>query len=44
MGILKKFSLKTLVERFGLSFKRFPIAMLLTLLLGCFLIYLNHGG
>lgn len=44
MGILKKFSLKTLIGRFGLSFKRFPIAMLLTLLLGCFLIYLNHGG
>lgn len=44
MGILKNFSLKTMVERFGLSFKRFPIAMLLTLLLGCFLIYLNHGG
>ena len=44
MGILKKFSLKTLIGRFGLSFKRFPIAMLLTLLLGCYLIYLNHGG
>ena len=44
MGILKKFSLKSLVERFGQSFKRFPIAMLLTLLLGCYLIYLNHDG
>ena len=44
MDIFKKFSLKTLVERFGHSFKRFPIAMLLTLLLGCFLIYLNHSG
>ena len=44
MGILKKISLKSLVERFGQSFKRFPIAMLLTLLLGCYLIYLNHDG
>lgn len=44
MDIFKKFSLKSLVERFGQSFKRFPIAMLLTLLLGCYLIYLNHGG
>ena len=31
-------------ERFGQSFKRFPIAMLLSLFLVCFLIYLNHGG
>ena len=44
MGFFKRFSLKRLVERFGQSFMRFPIAMLLTLLLGCFLIYLNHGG
>ena len=44
MGFLKRFSLKSTAERFGQSFKRFPIAMLLTLLLGCFLIHLNHGG
>lgn len=44
MDIVKNFSLKSLVERFGQSFKRFPIAMLLTLLLGCYLIYLNHHG
>ena len=44
MGFLKRFSLKRTAERFGQSFKRFPIAMLLTLLLGCYLIYLNHGG
>lgn len=41
---LKRFSLRGVIERFGHSFLRFPIAMLLTLLLGCFLIYLNHGG
>lgn len=41
---LKSYSLSTLVERFGQSFKRFPIAMLLTLFLACFLIYDNHGG
>lgn len=44
MVAFKKFSLKSLVEQFGQSFKRFPVAMLLTLLLGCFLIYLVHGG
>ena len=44
MGFIKRFSLKKLTERFGESFMRFPIAMLLTLLLGGFLIYLNHGG
>ena len=44
MGFFKRFSLKRLAERFGQSFMRFPIAMLLTLLLGCFLIYLNHGS
>ncbi len=44
MDILKKFSLNSLVERFGQSFMRFPIAMLLTLFLACFLIYANHGG
>lgn len=44
MGFLKRFSIKAIAERFGQSFKRFPIAMLLTLLLGGFLIYLNHGG
>lgn len=41
---LKSYSLSTLVERFGQSFKRFPIAMLLSLFLTCFLIYLCHDG
>ncbi len=41
---LKNYSFSTLVERFGQSFKRFPIAMLLSLFLTCFLIYLCHGG
>lgn len=44
MDIINKFSFSTLVERFGQSFKRFPIAMLLTLFLACFLVFLNHGG
>ena len=44
MDMLKKFSLSGLVERFGQSFRRFPIAMLLTMFLACFLIYLNHNG
>jgi len=41
---LKKISLKVLVERFGQSFKRFPLAMLFTLFLTCFIIYRSHGG
>ncbi len=44
MAILKKLSLSGLVERFGQSFRRFPLAMLLMVFLACFLIYLNHGG
>lgn len=44
MENLKKFSLKSMLGQFGQSFKRFPIAILLTLLLGCYIIYLNHGG
>ena len=44
MKNLKKFSLKSMLGQFGQSFKRFPISMLLTLLLGCYIIYLNHGG
>lgn len=44
MGFIKKFSFSAMVERFGQSFKRFPIAMLLTAFLTCFLIFLNHGG
>lgn len=44
MGIIKNFSFGTLVERFGQSFKRFPVAMLLVWFLTGFLIYLNHGG
>ena len=44
MGILKKFSFKTLVERLGQSVMRFPLAMLFVLFLTGFIIYLNHGG
>ena len=44
MGILKKFSLKAQIERFGQSIKRFPLAMLFVLFLTGFIIYLNHGG
>lgn len=44
MGIIKKFSFSAMVERFGQSFKRFPIAMLLIAFLTGFLIFLNHGG
>lgn len=44
MGLLKKISLRNLVERFGESFRRFPLAMLFTLFLACFLIYIIHEG
>ena len=44
MVSLKKYSLRALIERFGQSFRRFPIAMLFTLFLTFFLIYLSHGG
>ena len=33
-----------MIERFGQSFRRFPLAMLFTLFLTCLLIYLSHGG
>lgn len=41
---LKKFSFSGLIERLGRSLRRFPIAMLLVMVLACFLIYRNHGG
>ena len=44
MNFLKKFSFSSLVGRFGQSFKRFPLAMLFTLFLAGFLIFLNHDG
>ena len=44
LDYMKKLSLRKLIERFGQSFKRFPLAMLFTLFLGCFLIFLIHGG
>ena len=44
MDIFKKYSLSDFIGRFGQSFKRFPLAMLLSLFLACFLIYINHGG
>ena len=44
MVSLKRFSLRALIERFGQSFRRFPLAMLFTLFLTCFLIFLSHDG
>ncbi len=44
MGFNKKLSLHSLVEQFGQSFRRFPVAMALVLFLTGFLLYLNHGG
>ena len=44
MDMLKRLSLHTAVERFGNSFRRFPLAMLFAVFLACFLIYLNHQG
>ena len=44
MGFLKRFSLKRTAERFGQSFKRFPVAMLFIIFLTGFLVYLNHSG
>ena len=44
MGILKKLSMRTAADRFGQTFKRFPLAMLLVIFLTGFIIYLNHGG
>ena len=41
---LKSFSFRALIERFGQSFRRFPLAMLFTLFLTCFLIFLSHDG
>lgn len=44
MGYSKKMSMHSLVDSFGQSFKRFPVAMVLVLFLTGFLLYLNHGG
>ena len=44
MVSLKKYYLRALIGCFGQSFRRFPIAMLFTLFLTFFLIYLSHGG
>ena len=44
MGIFKKISLRAAVDRFGQTFKRFPLATLFVIFLTCFVIYLNHGG
>lgn len=44
MAFLKGISFGRLVERFGQSFKRFPVAMLFILAVTCVLIYFNHGG
>lgn len=44
MGFSKKFSMHSLADSFGQSFRRFPVAIVLVLFLTCFLLYLNHGG
>ena len=44
MGKLKNLSIVALFKRFGRSIRRFPLAMLFTLLLVCFLFYIIHGG
>lgn len=44
MGKLKNLSIVALFKRFGQSKRRFPLAMLFTLLLVCFLFYIIHGG
>ena len=44
MDIFKKFSLRALIERFGQSFRRFPLAMLFIIFLTGYLVYLNHNG
>ena len=44
MGFSKKFSMHSLADSFGQSFRRFPVAMVLVLFLTCFLLYFNHGG
>lgn len=44
MGKLKNLSIVALFKRFGQSIRRFPLAMLFTLLLVCFLFYIIHGG
>ena len=44
MGFLKKYSFRTLFERIGQGFMRFPLAMLFVIFLTGFILYLIHGG
>lgn len=44
MGILKKFSLSEWLRQFGLSCRRFPVAVVLLVFLTGFVIFLNHDG
>lgn len=44
MGILKKLSMRAAIDNFGQTIKRFPLAMLLVIILTCYLLYRNHGG
>ena len=44
MGFLKKYSFRTLFERIGQGFMRFPLAMLFVIFLTGFIFYLIHGG
>ena len=44
MGKFKNLSIVALFKGFGRSIRRFPLAMLFTLLLVCFLFYIIHGG
>ena len=44
MGLFKNFSLGMMAKRFGGTIRRFPLAVLFTLLLVSFLFFINHGG
>lgn len=44
MDLIKQITPSAIIGRLGQSFRRFPLAMLFTLLLACFLLYVNHGG
>jgi hypothetical protein len=44
MALVKNLSLSMMAKRFGSTIRRFPLAVLFTLLLTGFLIFLNHGG
>ena len=43
MNLIKNLSIRTMAERYGLCFKRFPLSMILIIFLTCLIIYSNHG-